>query len=429
MTCDEQKIKVVWVCNFSNSLVVERLSFRLGLLNTLLRHLLGRTKAIDTSDFGVWITNGIAEFEQFDDIELHVVAPYHFLRPTVQEFEEKGIFYHFFSDERYTLLGSIRTKYINPIHLSYKRNRYYISKAIKKIQPDIIHIIGAENPYYAMAIHDIPKTIPTIVQLQTLMNDPGFLNNYPIDKKTLKHRSAEELRVINRADFIGTRDVKYIDVIKSSIKPDAKFLDIMLATGETAHYADDKKEFDFVYFASNISKAGDLALEAFGLAHKQNPSITLDVVGGSEYDTQESFRGIIAKYGIAENVSFEGRLKTHHDVITQIRKSRIALLPLRVDLTSGTIREAMANGLPVLTTDTGDQGTRRLNNNRRSVLISPIGNHQALSDNMLLLLENKSLANELKSNAFESLKESYNNSKAMKEWADAYKACLNVQVK
>ena len=42
-------------------------------------------------------------------------------------------------------------------------------------------------------------------------------------------------------------------------------------------------------------------------------------------------------FGIKDAVTFEGMLPTHDDVIAQIRKSRFALLPLRIDLTSGTI--------------------------------------------------------------------------------------------
>ena len=49
----------------------------------------------------------------------------------------------------------------------------------------------------------------------------------------------------------------------------------------------------------------------------------------------------------------------------------------------------MAYGLPVITTIT--PGTPKLNDNRESVLLSPIGNHQAMADNMIKLLENKDL--------------------------------------
>ena len=40
-----------------------------------------------------------------------------------------------------------------------------------------------------------------------------------------------------------------------------------------------EKKYDFVYFAANVSKAGDYAIEAFALARYQMPGITLNMSG------------------------------------------------------------------------------------------------------------------------------------------------------
>ena len=101
---------------------------------------------------------------------------------------------------------------------------------------------------------------------------------------------------------------------------------------------------------------------------------------------------------ITKNVIFCGPLPTHDDVIKQIRKSRFAILPLKIDLISGTIREAMANGLPVVTTIT--PATPKLNETRESVLLSEKGDFKAMAENMLWLINDNEVAIKLKKNSF-----------------------------
>jgi glycosyltransferase involved in cell wall biosynthesis len=192
---------------------------------------------------------------------------------------------------------------------------------------------------------------------------------------------------------------------------------------ENVNREETDKEFDFVYFASNISKACDLALEAFGIAHQRHPEITLDVVGNYTETYMSQLSEIIAKYGISDCVRFEGKLPSHEDVMNQIRKSRFALLPLKIDLTSGTIRESMANGLPVLTTIT--QGTPNLNKDYPCVLLSEIGDHQKLADNMCSLLEDDNLVKTLKENGYKKASSKISNTEIVLQWVNEYRKTLN----
>ena len=209
------------------------------------------------------------------------------------------------------------------------------------------------------------------------------------------------------------------------MRPEAIILNLGLALQDHIVKDETEKEYDFVYFAANISKAADLAIEAFALAHKTKPDITLDVIGAYADEYKSNLDSIIDKYGITEAVTFEGSLPTHDDVLRQIRLSRFALLPLKVDLTSGTIREAMSNGLPVVTTDTGDFGTQKLNLKRQNVLISPIGDHQALASNMLRLLDDENLAEMLRQNAYQTRSEVRSNEMTARRYVEAYKACID----
>lgn len=425
MSDQNKKIKVVWLCHFSNAFVHEKLDLQHNRWIGLVRRLAHKPVSTDVSEFGNWITNGIAEFEKFDDVELHIVSPYPNLKRSTQELEANGVYYHFFMNEEDSLITYIYQRLFKPGNFQYRQNCKTISAIISTISPDIVHLFGAENPYYALGILKVPSEIITIAQLQTLMNDPDFKKNYPIDGRTYKYRAGIEKTIIQKADYIGTPAKKYRDIIYSSINSNAKILNTGLALKDSIVKDECEKQYDFVFFAANINKAADLALEAFGLAYQQKPGITINVIGGYDMAFMRSLEGIIEKYGIKDAVTFEGRLPTHDDVLKHIRKSRFALLPLKIDLTSGTIREAMANGLPVVTTDTGEMGTQKLNLIRKNVLISPVGDHQALADNMLSLLEDEALADELRQNSFETRSEARSNAMTAHRYVDAYKACID----
>jgi len=422
---EKKKIKVVWLCHFSNSFVHERLHLRINPLIWVIRKLFRRSLSLEVPEFANWITNGIKEFEKIEEVELHIVSPYPNLKSSIQEFTYNNIHYHFFLSEEYMLFNFI---YKNIFHLSsysFSRNRRIISKIIKRIQPEVVHMFGAENPYYSLGILDVPKETVTIAQLQTLVNDPDFAANYDAGPEIYKYRANVEYEIIQSADYIGTCAQKFRKIIRDELNPKAVLLNTTLALQEDVYVERTEKKYDFVYFAVNIRKAADLALEAFGLAYQQHPIITLDIIGGCDTEYKQVLDGIIMKYGIKDAVTFEGILPTHDDVIAQIRKSRFALLPLRIDLTSGTIREAMSNGLPVITTDTGEMGTQKLNVSRLNALISPIGDHQALADNIQKLLNDDQLAETLRENAIQTRLEVQSNKEIAKWYVAVYKACID----
>ena len=131
---------------------------------------------------------------------------------------------------------------------------------------------------------------------------------------------------------------------------------------------------------------------------------------------------LIEELGITGAVTFEGRLPTHDDVIKQIRKARFALLPLSVSIVPNTLHEAMANGLPLITTVTS--GTPNLNKKRQSVLISEKGDYKDIAKNMLLLLSDSQLAETLRVNAAQTETERSNNTDIIRHWVNAYSAIL-----
>ena len=410
----ENKLKVAMVCEFSDSKVREKLNFKIGLIEYIARKIFKKStdpKKI-IGDYCVWITNAIREFETMtEQIELHVISHQQYIKPNLQDFQKNGIFYHFYRGVHYKSVSSMMKNFFMPKKKfsDMKKTRKIISTIIKTLSPNIVYLIGAENPHYSLSALEVPSSLPLLVQLQTLMSDPDFEKNYPISHDVYNWRASNELKVLKRADYIGCNVRKYTDIIKKTLVPSSVILKSNLAVGETVDIDTSiKKDFDFVYFAANIHKAFDLALEGFILAHKTNPNIKLLVIGAYHIDYKQKMDERIKNEGLTDCITFTGRLPTHEDVLHEIQKARFALLPLKIDITSGTIREAMSRGLPVITTITAG-GTTRLNEKKETVLLSGIGDHQTLADNMLRLVGDEQLANTLRENGLQLLQERYNN--------------------
>lgn len=412
----EKKIKVAWICHLSNEEIRKSLNFRKEYTSFLKKTIL--------SDYAKWNTNAINEFKKFDDIELHIISPHTLLLSRIQEFVKEGIHYHMFRSEDDCLLFKLKRKFLKGRYRTpdYAENIRNIVSIIDTIKPDLVHVIGAENPIYSSAALSISKDTPLIVALQTLMIDPEFFANYHISKDIYDYRSGIERNILQRADYISCRGQKFVNVLRNEFGTNVKILDMPLVVGEKINALESEKEYDFVYFAKDIEKAADWAIEAFALAHKKQAGITMNIIGCYMQKTKFALDKRLNELGITDKITFSGSLPTHDDVIKQVRKARFALLPLKIDLVSGTIREAMANGLPVVTTIT--PATPKLNEARESLLLSEKEDHKAMAENMLRLLNSTELAARLKSNAFETIKERYDNETIARLWREAYYAIL-----
>ena len=410
-----KKIKVVWICHFSNEKVRSVLKLQKHPLTLIAK---GYLKEKKYSDFAVWVTEAIKEFEKFEDVDLHIIAPHIGLINKEQCFILDNIHYYFYKSEDDNFISSLKSKIKGFVSKEYLKNRIVVKSLINKINPDIVHVIGAENPYYSITALDVPDNIPVMTSLQTLMSAPNFFDNYPISKQQYDYRASIEKKVICKSDYICTTVERSKKVILNTIKKNAIFIPLKFAIGVTIDKTPRNIKYDFVYFAKEINKAGDLAIEAFGIVAKRYPNITLNMVGAYSTFFKDQINLRIKQLGIQSNVIFSGFQPSYKDVLNIVKESRFALLPIKFDFVSSTITESMGLGLPVVTTIT--EGTPTLNKNRQSVLLSKIGDHEALAENIIELLKNESLQNKLRENAYVTFEEIINNKETIDNWRKAY---------
>ena len=129
-----KKIKVVWICHFSNDHIQEILQPR---------------RRID--EFAPWISNFIKVLQNKEDIDLHIISPHRWIS-RYKTFHENGITYHFFNPG-IPFYGK-NWPFFFPFDriTNYFFNKRNIAKIVNRIEPEIIHLIGAENSYYSSSI-------------------------------------------------------------------------------------------------------------------------------------------------------------------------------------------------------------------------------------------------------------------------------------
>ena len=416
-----QKVKVVWLCSFSNEKMRKHISIKYSWLERVLFRLLGRS--VCGSDSAIWNTNAIEEFEKISDVDLHIICPVRNLSTQYEEYQEDGINYHFFQDENSSLFRKVIRFLLTHNSSRFRINRKRIKFLLNKIHPALVHVIGAENPQYSVGMCEVAEEIPTILQLQALLD--SIKDNVSGRKRQeYSYKGTIERNLIKRADFVMTGVVPFVRHIKDNIKPDVVVLNGTLAMAQKINLELCEKKYDFVHYASQLceGKATDLAVRVFGEVYKQNPNITLDLIGSFSPQFKMQLNEIITRYNMREAVTLEGRLKTHDDVILQIRKSRFALLPINYDMIPNTLHEAMANGLPLITTET--PGTIKLNKGKRCALVSRQGDCMDIVNNMLELLNNADLAEELRRNAADYEYQRSNNRDICLHWVELYRVCI-----
>lgn len=414
------KIKVVWICHFSNKRVRSGLLLRSDRLPTIIYKIFGK-KYKPHRDFAPWVNKLITEFNNFEDVELHIVAPHNQMRKKTQEFDIDSIHYHFFRPQGDGLLAKSFKKITNKkSEEQFKKNRKHIKNFIDQIKPDIINLIGAENPYYSIAALDI-ENIPVYLSCQTVYSNPlrkkhsGDLDMY---------RWCLEKEIHSKLNYFGCTGRMHRDLVLVN-NSRAIVFKMFYPIQKPQEVNSFDKEYDFVFFAAGVTakKGIEDALKALSIVKRKKPNVTLNVVGSCSEEYKIVLSTLIKKYNIEENISFNDYFPVHSDMHRHITKSRFALLPIKLDVISGTVIEAMLLDIPVVTYKTS--GTPYLNKDGVTVLLADIGDIESLAENMTRLLNEPKLGEQLKQVAKAFVEKEFDNTTSAKRLLSNYKAVID----
>ena len=144
-----------------------------------------------------------------------------------------------------------------------------------------------------------------------------------------------------------------------------------------------------ILVARNLERLYDnaSALRAFALVRRQYPKARITIAGSGP--EREALETLARELGVADAVTFAGRVE-NSEMPALYHAVTIALNPSLADNMPISILEALASGVPVVSTNVG--GVPFLVEDERTALLVPPSDHEVMAQACLRLLTDRELA-------------------------------------
>lgn len=397
-----RKIKVVWICHFTNKEVQDILKPR---------------KIID--EMAPWIPFLVKVLENQNDIELHIVAPHKYISG-IKQFILRNIHYHFFNPDIYIYRWNLLDIFNFNLKTKYIHNKVIIWYIVNKIKPDIIHLQGAENAYYSSAIFQFKDKYPILITLQGFLHKVTGLNSSKYDRKRVEC----ELKIYKTFNHFGIR-TKTMGKVVHDINPNAVMhwhgYGLKIATSEK--YFGKYKKYDIVYFAriDKIKGIEDL-LQTIPLIKKQKEDINLLIIGPASPDYLVMLKELCRTLGIENNVTWTGFLPAQADVHDAASEAKVCVLPVKYDMIPGTIIESMMIKVPVVAYNVGS--IFEVNEKEEIISLVEKDDIEGLVEAIMLLLKDKNIYKERSEKGYKRAIEMLDNSNVYNDLLKAYREVI-----
>lgn len=371
-------IKVVWLCHLSNT--------------QLKRHF----DRENVNEFAPWISLLIDLLKNRNDLDIHIVAPNVFTNKDSCFFLD-GINYHFYRYLPIPFYTKLFRKAHTFLNIQKLTNFYWIRRKIcmiiDTINPDIIHLHGAENPYYSIGIIKYFKIKPTLVSIQ------GFVRNTHENSSVVSERVIVEEEILSKAKNIAIR-ASFMKNYLRRINPNVSFYWVQYPYKRPSIFTNIVKNSDVVFYGRICKDKGieDL-IHAIGMLYIWKKKVTLNVIGTISKNYSNYLKKIADDYGVWGNISFINFLPTQNDLHFHVAHSKICVLPTYDDIYSGTIVESMFMKIPVIAYKV--DGLLDLDSpNNQTIILVEKGDIMGLAKSISNLLADTGMQNIISENAF-----------------------------
>lgn len=370
-----KKLKVVWVCHFSNDDIQSLLP-------------LWRSK----NEFAPWIPNMLKGFEGREDIDLYVISPHEYLKRTTK-FVLKNIKYYFIPYgvpvwHRHWPRFFRFDIYSN--HFSFRRK---LKRLIKVINPDIINLIGAENSYYSSSIFDYHRKYPILITIQGFISQ--LKDELPATLDIRDRIQIEEKILANSTNFCGEQDSSsYI----AKFNPNHVFFKYYAPINEeyTQQALKSDPKYDCIYFGTlSKLKGTEEYIKVIAELKKSIPEVKACIIGPGN---PQPFLEIAEHLNCANNIEFAGFSKNQKELFRQVKAAKVFLAPPLKERLSMTIREAIFLKVPIVAYATG--GIPYINKFDENIFLVKTGDYKEMARKVKTLLQDDQLRNNLAEKAF-----------------------------
>lgn len=157
-------------------------------------------------------------------------------------------------------------------------------------------------------------------------------------------------------------------------------------------------------------KRQDLLLHAFVEVAKEFPDIRLEIFGDG--DDEQKLRTMVLEENLNDRVIFAGVTDNVYD---SIYNAKLFVMTSDFEGVPNALIEAMAIGVPVVSTDCSPGGAKTLIENKVNGMIVPRNDVNALADAIRFMLNNEEIAEKMAETA-KKIKEKYNEDKIFQRW-------------
>lgn len=161
-----------------------------------------------------------------------------------------------------------------------------------------------------------------------------------------------------------------------------------------------------------------LLIEALKEILPKYKNLILEIYG--EGELKEELNYIINKYNLGNHIFLKG---TTTEIYQKIKEASIFVLTSNYEGIPNVLLEAMALGVPCISTDCKPGGVREIIKNMENGIIIPCNDVEALKESIIFLLENRNIANILGKNA-EKIIELHSPKRIYQKWEKFFKSLI-----
>ncbi len=181
--------------------------------------------------------------------------------------------------------------------------------------------------------------------------------------------------------------------IRSTVIPNPVFV-------KTEDYPELRKRRKAIVTVGRLhpQKNQKLLIDAFALIADHIPEYTLEIYGDGEL--KDELQKQIDDYRLSDRIILKGTSKQIHNLIYN---SALFILSSDYEGMPNILLEAMALGIPSISTDCRPGGVREIIDDRVNGIITPIGDKNKLAEAMVMLLQHPEIADMIAKNAKQAM--------------------------
>ena len=296
--------------------------------------------------------------------------------------------YRYPDEEEYALPSGIKRVLsdLNAEELSNSRivNFYRRVRKLHRIwkieQPDLVLSCIGKNNFMAIVTTMFTKTRPVVSVVGEAKEEyPNRLMRI-LANLLFPHAAGVVLQTARTRCFFNKKIQRRAVILPNSLNPD--FI--------KPRYEGEGDKRIVAVGRLDANKNHEMMIRAFAALKDKYPEYTLTIYG--EGELRKFLEDLVEQLGISERVFLPGLIP---DVARQIERAGLFLLTSYSEGVSNALIEALASGLPVISTDVPSGGTVELITDGENGLIIPAGDGQALEEAMDKLLGDPAYAERL----------------------------------